>query len=89
MEKRRGAMKEKRCPYCHGPVLGKLSSRVFCCDRCRRMWQDKRRCEERRQVRLSLSGPLDPWAASGLDDWEACALLGNALLDPNPLSAEA
>lgn len=80
----------KLCPYCHSPVKGKLSSRVFCTERCRRKWQDKRRMEERRRARIEREGGLfDPWAASDLDDWDADAILANALLDPDPMSAEA
>lgn len=46
--------------------------------------------EERRRARLEREGGLfDPWAASDLDDWDADAILANALLDPDPMSAEA
>lgn len=46
--------------------------------------------EERRRARLEREGGLfDPWAAHDLDDWDADAILANALLDPDPMSAEA
>lgn len=46
--------------------------------------------EERRRAKLEREGGLfDPWAASDLDDWDADAILANALLDPDPMSAEA
>ena len=46
--------------------------------------------EERRRAKLERKGGLfDPWAASDLDDWDADAILANALLDPDPMSAEA
>lgn len=46
--------------------------------------------EERRRARLEREGGLfDPWAAHDLDDWDADAILANALLDPDPLSADA
>lgn len=40
-------------------------------------------------ARLEREGGLfDPWARNDQDDWDADAILANALLDPNPLSAE-
>lgn len=46
--------------------------------------------EERRRAKIEREGGLfDPWAASDLDDWDADAILANALLDPDPMSAEA
>lgn len=45
--------------------------------------------EERRMARLEREGGLfDPWVRCDLDDWTAEDILANALLDPNPLSAE-
>lgn len=44
--------------------------------------------EERRRAKIEREGGLfDPWAASDLDDWDA--ILANALLDPDPMLAEA
>lgn len=46
--------------------------------------------EERRRAKLEREGGLfDPWAVSDLDDWDADAILANALLDPDPMSSEA
>ena len=46
--------------------------------------------EERRMARLEREGGLfDPWAVSDMDDWDADAILANALLDADPMSAEA
>ena len=76
-----GGMK-KWCLFCGAEISFGLASRKFCCDRCRRKYQDRRRLEERREKRVI---PLDPWGRCDVDDWTVEEILANALLDPLPV----
>lgn len=72
---------KKWCLFCGAEITFGLASRKFCCDRCRRKYQDRRRLEERREKRII---PLDPWSRCDVDDWTVEEILANALLDPLP-----
>lgn len=72
---------KKWCLFCGAEITFGLASRKFCCDRCRRKYQDRRRLEERREKRVIQ---LDPWGRCDVDEWTAEEILANALLDPLP-----
>ena len=79
-------MGERRCLHCKGPLPdGVLSSRRFCCDRCRRKYQDDRRKEERAMRRLLKSGGLyDPWDKCDLDELTEEEIMALGMHDPLP-----
>ena len=68
------------CPCCGTEFLTRNPRRLYCCERCRRDWQNERRAHERAE-RRELGRPVfdDPWER---DDWE---IMGNALLDAAPV----
>ena len=82
----------KICRYCGERFTAKSCARLYCCDRCRRAFQDrarKIRRAEGRGERHRLHKPLpDPWLRQGLENLseEETAVLGG--LDPYPAGVE-
>lgn len=80
--------KQRFCRQCGVPLPeGATERRLYCSVRCRRIWQDGRRREERteaREVREAERGWLqpDPWAAVQTEGEEARWLLAG--IDPLP-----
>ena len=61
--------------------------RRFCCEACRRSYQNEVRREARaeaRAVREAGQPMTDPWTRCDVDDWTAEEIWKNALLDPLP-----
>ena len=58
------------CDYCGHEIPRKYSKRQhFCCDHCRRKFQDERRKEERLEERhrKEMLAMMDPWQRSDVD----------------------
>lgn len=77
------------CRRCGGDFETDRACRLYCSARCRRLYQNERRREERaEQAALRESWDdtrlTDPWARNDLDEEGMEAIWANALLDPLP-----
>ena len=78
---------KKVCRDCQHEFLTTRLRSLYCCERCRRHYQDERRKEERaerRDARQAGKPMADPWERCDLDDWTAAEIWANALLDAKP-----
>ena len=77
---------QRRCEYCAKPLPPQASkSRLYCCTRCRRLYQDRRRRVERAKAsaaRRSVVPMTDPWTRPDL--WDTARTLALSMLDPVP-----
>lgn len=81
-------MEKRRCRYCGKPLPpGSLATRLYCSDRCRWDYINRRRREAREERRLVSAPdrkPYDPWAKNDLDTLTIEKLLALSAIDPMP-----